>query len=189
MEKHRLYWWWRVMVRPESGWNANDSLGILWRSEFKWRWERSAFLHELSARIGRKPKGWKPWLKLKEAEREAIAEKWPCENRQLRGGTFASSESSPPPGYTAYVGKIAFNLHHPNETLARMFVRWLESERKRTGIVVRSNSGQKRRPVSWRPIELLDIQRLKLRVLTDSERSQVSKAKKQFQRVFNSRNS
>ena len=189
MEKHRLYWWWRIMADPASDWNAKDSLGILWRSEFKWQWERSAFLHELSARLGGKPKDWKPWLKLKKADRAAIARKWACENRQLRGGTFASSESSPPPGYTAFVGKTAFNLHHPNETLVRMFVRWLESERKRVGILVRSNSGQKRRPVSWRPIELLDIQRLKLRALTDSERSQISKAKKQFQRVFNIRNS
>jgi len=87
------------------------------------------------------------------------------------------------------MGNTAFNLHLPNETLARMFVRWLKSERKRTGIYTHSNTGQKRRPISWRPVELLDIQRLNLRVLTDSERSQVSKVKKQFRRVFNSRDS
>lgn len=173
------------MVQPDSGWNANNTAGKLWRSEFKWRWERSAFLHELSARLGPEPKGWKPWLKLKKDERATLARKWPCEGGHLYGGARQSSEISPPPGYTAFMGNTAFNLHHPNETLARMFVHWLESERKRTGIYVRSNSGQKRRPLSWRPIELMDIQRLKLRVLSDSERSHVSRVKRQFVRVFN----
>lgn len=177
------------MGEKGTGWNAEGTTALLWRTEFKWRWERSAFLHELSARLGRKPKNWKPWLKLKKAERETIARKWPCENQHLYGGSIQSASTIPPPGYTAFMGNTAFNLRHPNGTLVEMFVRWLESERKRTGIFVRSNSGQKRRPLSWRPIELLDIQMLKLRVLTDSERSQVSKVKSQFGRVFKSRDS
>jgi hypothetical protein len=38
------------------------------------------------------------------------------------------------------------------------------------------NKGRNLRPLSWRPIELMDLRKANLRTLNDSERSSVSKA-------------
>jgi hypothetical protein len=79
---------------------------------------------------------------------------------------------------------LSWNLKLNNTTLAKAFLRLIESERKRLRMPnPKKNKGRKLRHLSWRPIELLDIQLNGVRVLNNAESSQVSKARKLYSSV------
>lgn len=181
MEEHRLYWWWRLIGDPawvQMGEGA-------WPMIFAAQYERSAFLYELAARVNGRFEFRKPWILLPRKKRDLLALRWPVKNYigsavHWTPESFPGFEAEGDKGCTRY-RKASFNLALNDEALVAAFRRYILDERKRTGIYPRRNSGQRRRPLSWRPIELLDLRNLHAngkvdRQLDDSERSQVSKA-------------
>lgn len=168
--KHRLCWWWRSIGTPD--WDGIAGGG--WPVAFKSWYERSAFLYELNARLNGKFEFQKPWTFIGRDKHDILARRWPHDDSLRIAST--SGADNPPEGFTAYMGREAFNLRLPNDTLAKTFLSFIERERRRLKIPnPPRNKGQNRRGLSWRPIELLDIKRLQLRPLEDGERSQLSK--------------
>jgi hypothetical protein len=74
---------------------------------------------------------------------------------------------------------MEWNLKLSNAPLQEAFMDFIREARKRDGIPEpRRNAGSRRRPPSWRWLELMDIADLKIRRLEDYDQSIVRKARK-----------
>jgi len=188
----RFKWWWRglfvdmkakatqssslasaIEALPTADVNLFGALfGILNQAR-----ERSAFLYELGMRISGKYEWDMPWIELTEDQKDQLERRWPEQQEHLIV-EVGNADRPPRPGWTQRM-PISLNLRLNNKTLSAAVLQILDRERKALGIPnPPPNSGMKRRPRSWRPIELLDIQRDGVRVLSTAESSQISKVKK-----------
>lgn len=75
---------------------------------------------------------------------------------------------------------LQFNLDCEDSQLASVFIStFIAEQRLQRGIPnPKSNQGTRNRGMSWKPIELCDIDRWEIRSLDDSERSQLSKCRR-----------
>lgn len=139
--------------------------------------ERSAFLYELGARITSKYEWGKPWIELTEDQKGQLEQRWPDQQEHL---IFEEGYGDKPPrsGWTRRI-TLSVNLALHNRTISTALLQLLNTERKRLGVPnPPPNQGMRRRPRSWKAIELLDIERYGVRALNNAETSQTSKAKK-----------
>jgi hypothetical protein len=146
------------------------------------RRERSAFLHELGKRLNGKYEWDKPWIGLTEDQKVRLEQRWPDRQEHL---IFEEGDwgKAPRRGWTRRI-TLSMNLALNNSTIAAALLVLLNAERKRLGVRNPSpNQGMRRRPRSWKVIELLDIERHGVRALNNAETSQTSKARKLVQRV------
>ena len=196
-----------LSIRPQAPALAKPGklLGLAWKKR-----ERSAFLYELDRRMTGKYLLKKPWIDLSEKQQKALEARWPdgfhqnliCEYRhpgshlaekqwnktkaslpeeiQTR---FSRADAPVKPGWTRPLPD-SWNLHLNDNTLSKAFLSLIKSERNRLKVPnPRQHAGKARRPISWKYIELLDIHRLKLRTLSDGERSEISKARKLWKKL------
>ena len=192
---------WRKTKSPIPG----QMLGLLWHTR-----EQSAFFYELGKRITGKYEFEKSWIGLSEEQKKVLEARWPdefeqhviCEYRKS-GSHLAETQwnqikaplpeeiqrhfncagAPAKPGWTGPLPD-SWNLHLNNGTLSKEFIALIKSERDRLKIPnPRQHAGRALKPISWRPIELLDINNGQLRSLSDSERSQISKAKKRWEEL------
>jgi hypothetical protein len=216
--RHGVLWWWKLIGHPQ--WTKSTVQEIIGRKEcgdslnsfegapenrvrrtiwpfhvlFTYRYERSAFLYEMKARITgefEKHDFDKPWIELTPDQRESLARRWPMDEAGLRAYKMCRplwkvmrSGTKPDQGWTAYQN-ISWNLNHNNAKLLREFKIRLNSERERLGQQRKVNQGTKHRIWSWRPIELIDQRQFEQKVWSDGERSQVRKAINKATGVFN----
>lgn len=187
-------WWWNVL--NPAAWSV-DKHDELWaysnRFEKKWKrrqslfameWSlqqhlRSAFLHEMGRRVD---PGylWKlPYVQLTHEQRQELLQRRPVSEARFGDYEFGNLEDTPKPGWTSFKG-FSFNLNRNDESLMQALKRFIQVERKKLGIPKpKPNQGRINRGLSWRPVELMDLQKYRGRALNDAERSLVSKAKKQ----------
>ena len=104
---------------------------------------------------------------------------WPNPN-PVRNWTPAEADR---PEWWGLAG-LNFNLKLNNSVLIEQFASELERLRTQVGIEApATGQGIRRKPISWLPIELMDIRHYQIRTLNDSERSQVSKATRAYERA------
>jgi len=202
--KYRFNWWWRPGGLSRYLNNAAyrgahpEQPGDLFFMHFvTWDWVEhmhSAFNYELWARVKGKFEFGRPWPELVKEDWRRLLNRWPPPHHwigpisvhgqdeveighfglswssfesRVRGEKLRTSGWSDPVPYS-------FNLTCPTKTLLRSLKTIIEDERKKRGIRVNPTAGRHPKPLSWRPVELLDLK--KYRKLTSSERSQVFKA-------------
>jgi hypothetical protein len=147
--------------------------------------ERSAFFYELCKRMTGKYEFKKPWPELTEKQRQILESRWPEKSQRPKIYDVTFKKRSPvKSGWTRRL-PASWNLKLNDGTLVEGFDKFIQSERKRLNIPnPRQHAGRRLRPISWKPIELLDIQRnVRDRVLSTSEHSQISKVKKKWEKV------
>lgn len=178
-------WWWRTAEEDKAdaifhnpkfpGWT--DILLGLYQDYF----ELSAYYYELRARRNEKY-AWgfgHPWVHCSREQRRMLGCLWPNPN-PVRNWTPAEADR---PEWWGLAG-LNFNLKLNNSVLIEQFASELERQRTQVGIEApATGQGIRRKPISWLPIELMDIRHYQIRTLNDSERSQVSKATRAYERA------
>ncbi len=188
-------WWWNLFNpavwlagEHKKLWSYSNRFEEKWKqlpSLFAMEWshqqhQRSAFLHEMGRRTDQ-DYPWKlPYVQLSDGQRQELLQRWPVDETCLGYYETGDLETVPKLGWTSYKG-FSFNLNRNNKSLVRIFEMFIQMERGKLNIKnPKPNQGRINRGLSWRPVELLDFQLHRGRVLNDAERSQVSKAKRQY---------
>ena len=169
--KHSLDWWWYQI----PGWERSNKSRFLW---FKAAAERSAFLYELSARMGSGYEFGKHWLALDGVTQASLANRWPPNNHWnicFAGPVVPDSFDLDMNPTGTHFALVSYNLAMSNDTLVKAFLEHINQERRRKNIFPKPNEGCNRRGYGWRVLELMDIRAKGIRPLTSSERSQISK--------------
>jgi hypothetical protein len=139
------------------------------------RRERSAFLYELGGRVTGKFEFGFAWIELDEAHKAELEQRWPQPGERIVCEKLTRGE-------TEHDGHVqlpvsCWNLKMSDETLNAKFQEFITHQRDTLGIPnPKRSEGRGRRPLSWRPVELMDLRTHTGYVLNDSERSSVSKA-------------
>ena len=190
----KFCWWWNLFHssawladKKEKLWNYSNRFEKKWRQHFgsfAMEWDhqhrRSAFLHEIGRRVD-PDYAWKcPYIHLTATQRKELFQRWPVDESCLGNYEVGRLEDVPKAGWTPFKG-LSFNLNRNDEGLMRELKLFIQHERMKLEIPnPKPNKGRRNRGFSWRPVELLDFQMHKNHVLNDAERSQVSKARKQY---------
>ncbi|RYD85009.1 MAG: hypothetical protein EOP84_03860 [Verrucomicrobiaceae bacterium] len=177
-------WWWRyadvanaTVIFPP--WDAADD----WWPQFMLTvfsdyLERSAFFYELRARYEERNE-WefgKPWVRCSVEQHRFLHCLLPNIDPPKHALHLDKRES----GWT-YLKDFPVNLRLSDKTLHRQFKELVRNERHRAGISKPgAGHGTRRKPISWRSLELMDLRRYGLRTLSNSESSQISKVKKAY---------
>ena len=140
----------------------------------------SVFEYEFRSKVGGKYKRGKNWLELgeraKHSDIDVISElTWLDPTLFRPGSDFVRPTDQ------------LFDLRKADYSLVKQFKGWLKIQRKKTGIYYRKpKTPRGNRPLSWKPLELLDIDthRLEGYPLEGSERSQVSKVMRKYYKLF-----
>ncbi len=176
LESH--LWWWRKAnadgaqsIFRHEGWPQwTQMLLSLYQDHF----ELSAYFYELRARF-EKRYAWDfgyPWICCSRQQRRMLDCLWP---NPYPAQNWLPSDTEKTE-WQQFVG-VNFNLKLNNTVLTAQFTEEIERLRRQHGIRKPApGEGVRRKPMTWRPIELLDIRRYGIRELGDAERSQVSKA-------------
>lgn len=148
--------------------------------------QRSAFLYELCKRIKGTYEFNKPWIELNEVQWQELENRWPATFQQHIIYEVNFCNQAPiKAGWTQRL-PASWNMHLNDGTLTEYFRKFINSERARLNIPnPRQHAGRPLRPISWRPIELLDIDAHKLQQLSPAQHSQISKAKKLWKTKVN----
>jgi hypothetical protein len=167
-EEFHDQWWWRRLHT------------CLCDPIFKATWDigqRAAFLYELERRIVGEYQYGLPWPDLSHGHRMLLIKKWPLLTPDAQGAiSFADRHHYK--GWTPPM-LISVNLAHSKKTILKEFEKWLDDYLKDRPHA--RNAGRNLRPMSWKSIELIDIKEAHPKeILNESERSQISKAKKRF---------
>jgi hypothetical protein len=176
VEQEGRCWWWRGFFFP----GRDDFAYMAYQTEFS----RCAFLYELAARIKGQFEFGKDFSLLKDGQRNVLARRWPTPET-VGSRIVAENGWMTREGWTAFQNQ-SYNLRLNDESLVKAFLGWIRRERHSKGIPnPRPNAGRANRTLrnglSWRPVELMDIAKY-VRPLNDSERSQVSKAKRFYEK-------
>jgi len=178
----KMVWWWRVFHSQEF--REGKGLVFHW---FKQELERSAYLYELGARVSGEYEFGKCWAHLPQEKWEELAWRWPM-NVATRYGVSHFFDNRPPEKGWTHSPPRSYNLRLNDTVLVRLFRRWIAEQRKLAGIPnPRPNEGKRNRGISWRSVELLDLRTHAKRILNDSERSQVAKAKQELKKLLASK--
>ena len=171
-------WWWRSanekaalsIFRHEGVPHWAEIMFSIYQDHF----EQSAYLYELRARFKQRY-AWDfdhPWIYCSRQQRRMLDCLWP--NPYLAKNWCPSENGKPE--WQELVG-VNFNLKLNNTVLTAQFIEEIERLRHSHDISKPGpGEGVRRKPMSWRPIELMDIRRYDIRELGDAERSHVSKA-------------
>lgn len=178
-------WWWRkadadgaatIFHHPKfPGWT--EILLGLYRDYF----ELSAYYYELRARFdGKYAWGFgHPWVYCSREQRRMLGCLWPSPY-PVQNWTPAESGK---PEWRA-VDRLPLNLQLNDSVLVEQFASEVKQLRERWQIPApATGQGVRRKPISWLPIELMDVRHYQIRTLNDSERSQVSKATRAYERA------
>ncbi len=176
-----ILWWWRSrpfipdstqqLLLPqksnEQGWIAFRPPITLAAHHQKFKGgRRMAFLYELDARIHGRYRCQQPFCELTHDQIEALPSAW--------------KESFQPTDFETKLAEIGgWNIVFPREMLhwsEKVIVSHFREIRRRLGLQVKEGS-----KFSWRAIELMDEKFFLRKILNDSERSQVSKARKFYE--------
>jgi len=180
-------WWWRkadtdkadtIFHHPNIPHWTEILLG-LYRDYF----EQSAYYYELRARY-RERYAWgfgQPWVYCSREQRRMLGCLWPRpSSHPVRRWTPAEAGR---PEWRELIG-VKFNLKLNDSVLVEQFTSELKRLRSQLEIPApKIGTGVRRKPISWLPIELMDIRRYEIRSLNGSERSQVSKAILDYEEV------
>jgi hypothetical protein len=110
--------------------------------------------------------------------------------------SIAMLSTDNPPGY-AKIKDWQWDLTASDEALSRRFLLFINEARAKAGLpdtrvaffgkvdFKSSRRGKRNRPVSWLAVEAFDLRKQKVRALTDSERSVLSKAAKEGKELGN----
>ncbi len=175
-------WWWR-QANSEQYANVfnhfgNPQYSAILLTLFKDYFEQSAYYYEMRARFGGRYT-WdfgRPWIACSQEQRRMLQCLWPNPTPPVN---YSHAEAKNP----AFIclTNTCFNIAINDAVLVRQFLDEINQERARQGIVAPGyHGGVRRRPLSWLPIECMDIKHYQARILTDSERSQVSKAVREY---------
>jgi hypothetical protein len=177
----RLDWWWR-----SDAFHADAEEASWARASPAWKWtgqqESSAWAYELMRRGFPKLKLPGYWT-LSIEERlllfgVARVEDFIVSRHAVRPEQFREA------GWSEADEQIQWNLFATDRELTRAFTNWIRQERRTKGIVARTgNEGRRRRAVSWRWPELLDLSRRKSSVLSDADRSVLVKANRRAAQI------
>ena len=178
----RFNWWWRGLFVREEGptaiglsidlkiiapsirWSKNPDVGNTFRSRYA-GYERSACLYELERRVEGKYGFEVPWIELKERWRQVLRERWP--DLPIRASLRSSHRKYPAQAGWTTPQWISFNLKLNDKALLDGFKRFVGSERIRLSQPnPHENAGVRRRPLTWLPIEFLDLQQSGLHILS-----------------------
>lgn len=190
-------WWWNMLdpkvwsSAVDKLWDYSDKfeekwcdrsanpLGGLFAISYNTQHQRSAFLHEIGRRIDTGYR-WKcPYIHLTEEQRGALLKRWPMD-QALGDYELGPLKNKPKPDWTGFKG-FSFNLNRNDQSLMRALKGFLQHERNKMRIPnPKPNQGRRNRGFSWKAVELMDLGACTNRMLNDAERSQVSKARKQY---------
>ena len=190
-------WWWNVLDPkvwsggPADLWDYSDQFekqwyvrsvkppGGLFAISYDTQHQRSAFLHEIGLRVDEGYR-WKcPYIHLTEKQRNALLKRWPMD-QALGDYELGSLKNKPKEGWTDFKG-FSFNLNRNDQSLMRALKGFLQHERNKMRIPnPKPNQRRRNRGFSWKAVELMDLSIYANRRLSDAERSQVSKARKQY---------
>jgi hypothetical protein len=169
----RCNWWWR-------------KLADLATPEWYQTCHRSAYLYELGMRVTGKYEFGVAYTELTPEQCKELAHRWPLPYTNDTRHFIVTTQGYWHPRYMDRKPRAAgwsmpwvlsINLRWPDETILRSLKSLIEKERAHLKIKPDNRQDKLR---SWRAIECMDIQRLKVRPLDDGERSQISKARKQY---------
>ena len=173
----RKLWWWR-QVDTTSDATPVPFLPEIQLSQYRDYFEWSAYHYELRARLDEKY-AWgfgHPWCCCSREQRQMLRELWPSPYPPQK---WTSMEAGKPEWRE--VNGVRFNLKLNNSVLIEQFIGELERLRAELGVEApAAGQGVRRKPISWLPIELMDLRHYEVCVLNDSERSQVSKAARAY---------
>ncbi len=178
-------WWWRYAVNPEKCSRVFPPLteGSAWWPTFMHKifmdhLEPSAFFYEFRARY-KKRYVWdfgRPWILCSDEQRRSLS----CLLPSNYPSTLNLHLPRPEDRWSAFFGD--YNLLLNDETLIRQFTKELKQKRSDLGLSRPApGQGVRRRSISWQPIEYMDIRRYGIRVLNESERSALSRARKLYE--------
>ena len=170
---------WDYATQFDEKWKERTSLFAMeWSHQ---QHQRSAFLYEMGRRTDPRYRLKLPYVQLTPAQRLKLYRRWPVDETRLGHYEFGDLEDNPKSGWTQFKG-LSFNLNRNDTSLMKEFKWFIQMGRINLSIPnPKPNKGRKNRGLSWRPVELMDLQMHKGHVFTDAERSQVSKAKRQYQ--------
>lgn len=178
-------WWWRFATSEGCqiifSWpNASDRIwaDILFPT-YQDHWEKSAYLYELNARFDSRYQ-WAfgvPWVKCSNEQRRFLACLWPNDSPALN---WLPSDQNNPKFVT--LGSQRFNLELNDSVLQGQFLKAINALRKREKVHrPKPGKGIRRKPVSWLPLEFMDIRHYGFRILNNAERPRLTKAFAQYQ--------
>jgi|GEM_PF-1170723 len=170
-------WWWRYANEQGCARIFDNGLSDwpkIMLPIFQDHFERSSYLYELAARYKKRyahPFG-HSWIFCSNEERRMLDCLWP------NPGPFRHwLPSLKDHRLFVRLHYHRFNLSLNDSVLVEQFRKAIQQERKLNNIDrPKPGYGIRRRPISWKPIELMDLRYFTNRVLNESERSQVSKA-------------
>lgn len=175
-------WWWRKAKSEKAAsifrHNGVPSWTEMLFTIYQDHFERSAYYYELRARYDNRYQ-WDfghPWIHCSRQQRRMLDCLWPNDYPARK---WLPSDAGKP-AWSRLDG-VSFNLQLNDTVLIEQFL--AEVERLRSSKAIRKpgvGQGVRRKPLSWRPIELLDIRRYRIRPLNDGERSHVSKVLRDY---------
>ena len=175
-------WWWRKANEAGCAQIFHAAKCPPWSrillDLYQDHFERSAYYYELRARYDNRYQ-WDfghPWIHCSRQQRRMLDCLWP---NNYPAQNWLPSDAGKP-AWSRLDG-VSFNLQLNDTVLIEQFL--AEVERLRRSKAIRKpgvGQGVRRKPLSWRPIELLDIRRYRIRPLNDGERSHVSKVLRDY---------
>jgi hypothetical protein len=186
LKKHGVRWWWRdVDPHPWATYMAGpQTKARQLHAHREWLFHtdyaEAAYRYELVARINGKFEFGGDWTTLDAHQTEQLARRWPTPTKPGGNASIILQMDGPPrPAQDGWSTPqtVSLNLRHNNEALIGAFLKLITRLRDEHGIRPRPNEGARNRGDRrvWRLIELLDVQRFKIRLLDNTEWSQVSK--------------
>lgn len=177
----RLWWWryatdeqWQVIFQHPDIPDQGQILAPLFRDIF----ELSAFYYEMRARYDDRYR-WdfdRPWIKCSREQRRMLQCLWPNRGPALQ---FLPTDVGSP-NWVDF--KMTLNLHLNDKTLKGLIAEELSHVRHASKIPNPGyGRGVRRRPWSWRPVECCDRRHFQGIALDESERSQLSKARRDYE--------
>ncbi|MEI6072534.1 MAG: hypothetical protein WCS31_12130 [Verrucomicrobiae bacterium] len=177
-------WWWRYAdpekyVRIFPHWSARlAAYSLKSLLIFQNHLELGAFFYEFRARYnGRYVWDFdRPWIRCSDQQWRSLN----CLLPSKYPSTVDLPITRPIDRWISFP-EFNLNLSLNDETLVREFKCEITRKRQELGIArPATGKGVRRRPISWMTIEAMDIQKYKIRPLTDGERSALTKARRSY---------
>lgn len=178
-------WWWRFRTNvdqakrifpPETATDNSRTKRML--DKLNNLHEPSAWFYEFRARYADRYQ-WDfgcPWISCTDEQHKTLSSMIPAEEP----AQVAVSLSKPGDSWIT-LDMFWVNLRLNDEVLARQFFDHVAEARRVRGVKAPGpGRGVRRRPLSWAPLESMDIRHHGIRALTDGERSQLSKARRRY---------
>lgn len=191
LKKYGVRWWWRdVDPNPWATYLAGpQTKARQLHAHREWlfhtEYVEAAYRYEVAARINGEFELGGDWTTLGPDQAEQLAQRWPTASKPGGNTSIIMQVDGPPrPAQDGWSTPrtFSFNLRRNDAAMAGAFMKLVAQLRSEQNIHPARNEGSRNRGTGnvWRLIELMDIRRFKIRLLNESERSHVSKARRSF---------